>query len=74
MIIVVDSVKGNSGRGVPMFSRAGKSTINQYLAFSDKSDTRNYQMVDNSDLDEEFYDEDVERELKVIYAKEEELK
>ena len=74
MIIVVDSVKGNSGQGVPMYSRAGKSTINQYLVFSDKSEIRNYQTNDSYDVEDEFYDEDVERELKLIYEKEEELK
>jgi hypothetical protein len=41
MLIVVDSVKGNSGKGVPMFSRTGKQTINQFIAFSNKLDSKN---------------------------------
>lgn len=44
MIIVVESVKGNSGKGVPMYSRTGKQTINQFLAFAAKSSPRNNQI------------------------------
>jgi len=36
MIIVVDNVRGNSGKGVAMFSRTGKQTINQHVAFAAK--------------------------------------
>ena len=38
MIITIDTgdVNASPSSGPPMFSRAGKSTINQYLAFSPK--------------------------------------
>jgi hypothetical protein len=45
MIIVVESVKGNSGKGVPMYSRTGKQTINQFLAFAAKSSPRDKQVT-----------------------------
>jgi len=40
MIIVTEAIKGNSGKGVPMFSRSGKQTINQFLAFGANSQVR----------------------------------
>lgn len=70
---MIDNVKGNSGQGVAMYSRAGKSTINQYLVFSDKSDVPNIK-VEPEDDSMNYYDENVERELRIILAKEEELK
>ena len=72
-MIVIDSVKGNSGQGVPMFSRAGKSTINQYLAFAPKSD-QNFSKVQHEEDKDDSLDDDVNRELQIMLQREEELK
>jgi hypothetical protein len=36
MIISIDSIQGNSGQGNDMYSRSGKATVSQYLAFNNK--------------------------------------
>ena len=73
MIIVVDSIRGNSGQGVPMYSRAGKSTINQFLVFANKSEKAGNSNEYTED-ENQYYDENVEKELKILMVKEEEQK
>jgi hypothetical protein len=36
-MMIIDAIKGNSGQGNAMYSRSGKATINQYIAFNPKN-------------------------------------
>jgi DNA-binding GntR family transcriptional regulator len=55
MLILIKSMKGGQGKSIPMYSRAGKSTINQYLAFSESAEERSAEVkkhVKEKDIDE----------------------
>lgn len=71
MIVVVDSIKGNSGQGVAMYSRAGKSTINQYLAFASKNEGGVQRFKSEEDETTALLDDEVNRELQLLLQKEE---
>ncbi|CAI2361997.1 unnamed protein product [Moneuplotes crassus] len=69
MIIVTEAVKGNSGKGVPMFSRSGKQTINQFLSFAAKK-----KRVIEEPVDEMEMISGIDQEFREIIAREEEIK
>lgn len=52
MILTIQDFDKDQGTGLPMFSRAGKSTINQYLAFNSGSGKK--RSVDLGPTNDEF--------------------
>ena len=55
ILTIVDNYDKQQGTNLPMFSRSGKSTINQYLAFNSGTKKRSVDVVnqDDADLDAE---------------------
>lgn len=61
ILTIVDNYDKQQGTNLPMFSRSGKSTINQYLAFNSGNKKRsvvhvNREEADNADFDAEDVD------------------
>ena len=57
ILTIVDNYDKQQGTNLPMFSRSGKSTINQYLAFNSGNKKRSVDLIreenDAADLDAE---------------------
>ena len=58
ILTIVDNYDKQQGTNLPMFSRSGKSTINQYLAFNSGTKKRSVDLIreeaaENADLDAE---------------------
>lgn len=58
ILTIVDNYDKQQGTNLPMFSRSGKSTINQYLAFNSGNKKRSVDLIreeaaENADLDAE---------------------
>ena len=55
ILTIVDNYDKQQGTNLPMFSRSGKSTINQYLAFNSGTKKRSVDVgnQDDADLDAE---------------------
>lgn len=73
MLVLTDKSKRATGTGVQMFSRAGKSTVNKYLNFGDKPHHKGNKSTYGSFEDDDFLNDDINKELKMLMEKEKEL-
>ena len=71
MLIVTETMKAQGGKWQPMFSRAGKSTVNQYIAFNESAQSRSVE-VQNRYSDED--DDDFEMQVESILQEDEDYK
>ena len=58
MLVVIDRTGNKTSSGIPMYSRAGKSTANQYLAFSSHANSKSKKITNKRKLRKRMDEED----------------